>query len=556
MAWALFSACSISIVSAAEIDAGAILNKYRQELTPGFLQLPTPAGDATQEMFHGFQIDNLPESAQQEAKEYVALQIGQEVIVKSLMAHLERHLQNLGHAYVFQRAEEQMAPGAPVKLKAFKVTFGRVIVNNNSGIDTDFAKRVLSYGIASGAPVDRAQLERNSTVLSEVEGITNNYQMKPGQQIGVTDLVAQLEPGRLYNGSVTLDNSGTETLGQATLRGDVALNNKLGRGDVLRAYGLLTQHSHMAGADASVLVDPSGWRLGVSYSEFSYGYGATNGSTGLATHFDGSSKNTGLSASYPLIRSEFGRHTFAANLDHARTLGDAVVGSSTQTNHLTDTTNDKWSLSVYGIQALGHNMSGSYQSVLTYGHARQNIASAALQDAGSSKQMGHYAKLFLSGSLSKGLTLGQQSFVGNLSASLQMANRNLPGSEKMYFGGMTQMRAWMPQAVPVDEAFYTEWKIDKQLTNQLRVGVFVEMAQYRQNHTNYMASVDNRSVATAATNTGQMADWGVSMLFQISPQWQVKGFVANKLTADPSVNTQALSDASRTRGWVSLTRVF
>ena len=552
LAWACICAPSY----AAEIDAGAILNKYRQELSPDFLQLPMATVSVALEKFNGFEIDNLPDAARQLVTQFVAPQVGQDVPVNSLIGYLERHLQDKGFPYVFQRVEEKLEAGLPIKLKAFQVRFGQVIVNNSSGLNAEFAKRVLSYGIESGAAVNRAQLERNSTVLSEIEGVVNTYQMKPGQQTGVTDLVAQLETGRLFNGSATLDNSGTDALGRNTVRGDVALNNQLGQGDVLRAYGLATENSQMLGVDASLMASPSGWRLGLSYSRFGYDYGAGNSLTELTTRYKGTSNNTGLSASYPLVRYELGRHTFSANLDQSRSVGDAIVGTSTDLNHLTDTVTEKLGLSVFGIQALGNNLTGAYQAILTRGRARQDVASAALQDAGSAQQMGDFQKLFLSGSLSNALMVGNEQVVASVVASAQAANRNLPGSEKAYFGGMSQMRAWVAQAVPADEAVYAEFKLEKQLNAQLRLGLFAELAYFRQNHSNYLAAVDNLSVETAPTNEGRMTDLGMSLQYQVGPQVQFKGFVAHKLGNDPSVNTKPLADESRTRAWLSLTRLF
>jgi hemolysin activation/secretion protein len=404
--------------------------------------------------------------------------------------------------------------------------------------------------------VNRAQLERNSSVLSEIEGVTNSYQMQPGQQLGVTDLVSKLEQGPWFNGSATLDSSGSDTLGVATLRGDVAVNNKLGRGDVFRAYGLVTQNSNLAGLDASVLASPSGWRVGASFSRFSYDYGVSDSLSGLNTGYTGTSTNTGLSATYPLVRYESGRHTFSANLDQSRSVGDAAVGASAQLNHLSETATEKLALSVFGIQAIGNDWTGSYQTVLTAGSARQGVASAALQDAKSSQQMGQFSKLFLSGTLSKGLTLGGEQVLASVATSIQVASKNLPGSEKMSFGGISQMRAWAPQAVPADAAVYAEFKLEKQVSEQLRLGLFVEVAQFRQNHTNYLAAVDNLSVSTAATNEDNMADLGLSFQYQLDPRTQIKGFVAQKLSKDPSINTKPLSDASRTRAGLSLTRVF
>ena len=68
--------------------------------------------------------------------------------------------------------------------------------------------------------------------------------------------------------------------------------------------------------------------------------------------------------------------------------------------------------------------------------------------------------------------------------------------------------------------------------------------------------MDNLSVETAPTNEGRMTDLGMSLQYQVGPQVQFKGFVAHKLGNDPSVNTKALADESRTRAWLSLTRLF
>jgi hemolysin activation/secretion protein len=544
-------------LSAAEIDAGAVLNRYRQELTPG---LPAPAalsGETRLEAFNGFEFVDLPAPAQDVAKAFLLPQLGQQVVQQQLISQLERHLQDAGLPFVFALIPATRPTDLP-KLKAYQVAFGKVKVANQSAFDTDMAQRVLSHNMQPGKPVDRIQLERNSTILLEVDGLSSRFQMVPGEHPGVTDLLASLAAGRPFVGSVTVDNSGSDRLGKNILRGDVAINNKLGMGDVFRLYGLRSQYSKMAGFDASYLAASAGWRLGLSLSRFSYGYDVGAEAPVLNNRSTGSASNLGLSAVYPWIRNEYGRHTLSLNFDRGHTLGDATLTTelTSSERNLSNILNTKWNASVYGIQALPKEFSISYQAALSAGKARQDNASAALQDQTSARQMGTYGKLFLTASLSKQLQLGEQIWLGTLNASAQRANVNLPGSEKMYFGGANQMRAWASQAVPVDEAAYAEWKFERLLNAQWRAGVFAEAAHYKQNHSNYLTSVGSTSVATDLSNIGRMADWGLSASYQPRSNTLIKASVARKLTSEPSVNTQTLLDPSRTRGWLSLSYLF
>lgn len=394
-------------LSAAEIDAGAVLNRYRQELTPG---LPAPAalsGEARFEAFNGFEFVDLPAAAQDVAKAFLLPQVGQQVVQQQLISQLERHLQDAGLPFVFALMPATRPTDLP-RLKAHQVAFGKVTVANQSAFDTELARRVLSHNMQSGQPVDRIQLERNSAILLEVDGLSSRFQMVPGEHPGVTDLLASLGAGRPLVGSVTVDNSGGDSLGRNTVRGDVAINNKLGMGDVFRLYGLHTRHSTMAGLDASYLAASAGWRLGLSLSRFSYGYDVGAAAPVLNNRSTGSATYLGLSAVYPWIRNEYGRHTVSLNHDRARTLGDATLSTelTSAERNLSNILNTKWSASIYGIQALPKEFSVSYQVALSGGHARQDNVSAALQDQTSARQMGTYGKLFLTASLSKQLQLG------------------------------------------------------------------------------------------------------------------------------------------------------
>lgn len=64
--------------------------------------------------------------------------------------------------------------------------------------------------------------------------------MAPGTDLGTSDLIVEIAPGRSVTGSIEGDNSGNRYTGYYRAGGSVNFNNPLGIGDVASVRGLVS----------------------------------------------------------------------------------------------------------------------------------------------------------------------------------------------------------------------------------------------------------------------------------------------------------------------------
>ena len=578
---AIAIACSVLILQAQAIEvvppsadtfnAAGMLNQYKQSLDSLISTAPLNDGAANYQEFNGFDFEGLTPTQKSRAQSLVAPYVGKKIIIGKLINELERNFQDQGDPFVFVLTETKALP----VLTASKVNYGKAEINNASNLNSSLLQGILDFGVKDGAPVDRPQLERNTSVLNEVPGVINQFGMRPGAKQGDTDLVANVNTGPWYNGSVTVDNSGTKSLGVVTGKGDFSLNNLFGFGDIIRLFGLGSSNSNMEGVDVSAIVHPSGLRAGASASRFAYGYNTLAQTTtfdtlgnpawlnNINTRYTGTSDDIGAYLSYPLTRSEYSRQSITLNYDHVTNVSNAfiaqdstsAINGSTQSKsanfNLSNTTVDKVALGTFGVTSIPFQIVSSYQASVTGGNAVQNLADVSAIDAASAKQMGTFLKLTGSGLLSRNINIADSDFTLTGSGSLQLANKNLPSSEKAYLGGMTQMQAWAPQVLATDQMAYAQIKFEKQIIPNVSAGVFVEGSYSQQNTNAYQTSF-----GTIATGNNFMSDAGLSLSYQSSQNISLNASVASKLSGNPKVNGIPIQDNSNVRGWVGATIRF
>jgi len=580
-------ACSLLLANANAVEvipptadvfsAGGLLNQYKQSLDSLVSATPLGSGSTEYVQFDGFQFAGLDAAQQERAQELVKPYLGKKIILGKLISDLERDFQDAGQPFVFILSKnDAKSKGLPL-LTATKVTYGKAQIVNESRLNNGLLDGIINWGVSNNAPVDRPQLERNSSVLNEVPGIINQFGMRPGANEGDTDLVAKSIDGPWYGGSATVDNSGTKSLGVINGKADLSLYNLLGFGDIYRFFGLVSANSNMEGVDVSSLVHPSGLRAGVSASRFAYGYNTqtssvtndTNGNpawlNSINTRYTGQSNDIGAYLSFPLTRTEYSRQSLTLNYDYVTNVSNAFVAQQSQQANgpaqqssagnfnLSNYTINKLALGTFGVSSLPLQIVSSYQTSITGGNAVQNLAGVALTDAQGAKQMGSYGKLTGSGILSRAFTIADADFNLSASGSVQLANKNLPSSEKAYLGGMTQMQAWAPQAIAADQMVYTQIKLDKPITPELSIGVFVEASQSQQNTRSYQITAP---AATVGHGNNFMSDAGLAINYQPVQNVTLTGSVASKLSGNPTVYGTPIQDNSNVRGWIGATVRF
>lgn len=126
-----------------------------------------------------------------------------------------------------------------VEIAVLEGRFSQLELRNTSRLSDDLARDTLSQA-ASGAVIQQAPLERDLLLLKDLAGVASAATLKPGAEVGTSDLVVDITPTRTFTGTLEGDNYGNRYTGSLRLGGSVAAANLAGRGDLLSIRGLVT----------------------------------------------------------------------------------------------------------------------------------------------------------------------------------------------------------------------------------------------------------------------------------------------------------------------------
>jgi hypothetical protein len=76
-----------------------------------------------------------------------------------------------------------------------------------------------------------APLERGLLLMSDLPGVTVQSTLTPGQQVGTSDLLVDVDDARRVQGSIDADNEGNVYTGRVRIGGTLQVNDLLGIGD-------------------------------------------------------------------------------------------------------------------------------------------------------------------------------------------------------------------------------------------------------------------------------------------------------------------------------------
>lgn len=302
------------------------------------------------------------------------------------------------------------------------------------------------YGVQAGGLLDTLSLERVMFALNDSPGVQAKATLTPTGDEGVYNLSIQTTPQRGWDASLALDNQGAGSTGRIRLTGVGRLNNPLGIGDNLDVQTLISTGAHVRvgriAYELPVAYTPA--RLSVAYAKVNY---AVRGDFAyLDPH--GTARVAEANLSYPLIRSR------------SRTLM-ARVGA--ESKNLTDQLGaaelrgDKRILA--GTAGLNYEsrdafLGGGFNGAsanLHWGHLKFKTEADAQFDStlGDYGTAGRFGRVELQYSRLQNLVKGTSLYV---SASQQLASRNLDAAEKMTLGGPRGVRAYPTAEGASDEA--------------------------------------------------------------------------------------------------------
>ena len=459
----------------------------------------------------------------------------------SQLGALARRLTDYYHAHGYPLARAiipaQTIRAGVIRFEIIEARYGKVALDNHSRVGDRLLEATLA-GLQSGAVVAGAQLDRALLLLSDIPGVNVDALLRPGTEVGTSDLqVATTSPSPL-SGDVTADNAGDRYSGRARVGGTLNWLDPLHQGDILSATGLTTGDSgtNYGRLDYAATLDGEGTQLGAGYSTLDY---RLSGSLSpLDAH--GDAQDASVWTKQPLVRSREMNLDGQLQYDYLQ-LNDEIGRDDSETpRHLNTLTASLAGNKRDGLGAGGLN---TWTASWTYGRVGFENAAAESTDAQGVDAQGTFSRWNVS--LGRLQTLGAHDAV-YLEAAGQWANRNLDSSQQMVVGGPGSVRAYDVDALSGDagyqfsaelrHSFLTSWH------GQWQAIAFIDDAHLR---------VDEK-VFAPGPNTASLTGAGAGLNWAGPAQVQASLTIAAPIGGRPEL----AGDAASARVWLQASKGF
>ena len=456
----------------------------------------------------------------------------------------------------------QKIAGGVVKILVTEAKLGKVIVDQPQG-PTRFSKEraatYITYANPVGDPLSMPAIEHAILILNETPGVMVSSQLEPGENDGEADLRLQLTQPNMVQGRVEANTYGSRTTGANQGIFALNINNPIGIGEQFSLNGIASQGSQYVQGAVSVPVSPDGMRLGLAGTFLNYKNVSNYAYNGGA----GDAWTTGLSAAYPLIRSQGANLNGSVNYD---------IKSYNNRNFVSDSV-----ISAYNINNISAGLSGNFVDGL--GHGAINNGSVSLVFghldilATSQANYGLYAipnttppaygvvtpsnftKLSFAANRTQYLV---EDGTTNLYAAVsgQFASVNLNTAEQLYLGGPYGVRAYpVAQSGGAQGGIFTV-ELRHKLYEKFTLSTFFDagvVQQYKNLYPGWQGQTNaNNTYSLMGAGFGVKWDyegWGISAMVA----WKVGQNPLYSYTGQP-VNTDGTS--TQPRGWVSASYNF
>lgn len=380
-------------------------------------------------------------------------------------------------------------------------------VLNQSIVNKSVLDNIVTAQGLNGKIIQSAELDRELLLMADLPAIGSvDGLLKPGKDVGTSDLYITVTPGKSYEGQVSLDNYGNRYTGQTRLNGSVDVNSPFRIGDRLSVRATLTNEHLLYGRLSYDLpANGNGLRLGGALSSSRYELGQEFASLDAS----GTAHTGGLYALYPVLRGLNANVWLRGGLDY-RKLKDEVRSTSVNVRKSIKA----GTLEAYGdlSDSLGGGAYSTWRATATFGDLSIDSAAALAQDQAGPRANGGYHKLEVTATRLQTIT-PRTSFFASLNA--QWAGKNLDSSEKFSLGGMYGVRAY-PQGEAVgDNGWLGNLEVRQDFTAGLQGAVF-----YDHGHVQH-----NRDAFASGSNAQTLKGYGASLAFKYR-DFIVKGTVA------------------------------
>lgn len=424
-----------------------------------------------------------------------------------------------------------------VKLQVVEAKFGTTVIQGTqSRVTPEFLTEAIASIQASGEHIATQRIDRALLLLNDIPGLTAAGNLIEGQQMGETNLLLGVDNGPAFAGNVSADNNGSRSTGLDRVLASLNINGPLQLGDQLGLTALKTQGSDYQRVGYTLPVGYDGLRAGAHATHLTYGLVSDFASLGVS----GSSFSTGLDVSYSLLRSQPANINLVGSYDQKRFDNNNASGSVSHYNI------DVYSLGVNATQLDDWNGGGMSNASATLTTGKVNLDGSANQssDTQGAATAGNYSKLSLSLSRSQKLDTDLSAY---LAFNMQVANKNLDSSERLYLGGASGVRAYPTSEGGGSVAQTLTAELRKQLDNHYTLTGFYDRGHAQAFKNNAYADGSSSLNSGSAPNNYTLSGYGASLAWQSLTGTELKATFARRLGTSPLANSSTGNDGDGTR---------
>jgi hemolysin activation/secretion protein len=410
--------------------------------------------------------------------------------------------------YPFARAylPEQKLAGGELLITIIEGRYGQV--------DGGEAQAWLA-DLKPGAVIESAALERSTLILDDQPGIKTAPLMRPGQEPGTGDLVANAVRTPGFAGDVSLDNHGSRYIGVYRATTSLRYDSPFMWGDQITARLLASDDNLWLGSlGYSAPLGASGLRGQVGYSHTAYELGKNFSNLNAK----GTAKTSSLGLSYPILRSQQVNLNLSGVYQHKALNDKNGLAASDD-----DKNSDSLALSLGFDRRDNLGGGGITYGALAYNHGNLRLSSAlAKADIESAQNTrGSFDKWNLDLARIQATSVSSVSLFGRLSA--QRAGKNLDSSEGYSLGGAQGVRAYSQGEGTGDEGYLVQLEARYQM-GSLAPYVFHDAGRVTVNANNAQLTTPSNANSRSLAGSGLGVRYSAGRLsVDAALAWRTKG---------------------------------
>ena len=457
------------------------------------------------------------------------------VTLNSLTRYCRAHGYPAAAAYV----PAQESRDGMVTIRVIPGRYGAIKFDNQTNMKERVAQSFVN-GLKPGQIIRTSNLESALYSLSDISGTRAVGVLSPGKEFGTSDLTVRIEKGKGTNTVLYVENYGSQNSGRYRYGLQENIYDVGGTGGKLSAGTLISnQDMHNYYVNYEALVGHGGTTFGVGYSRMDYKVGGAL----RALQAEGTANTLSVFGSRPIYHFTRSGLTFIYGYDYRKLDDDitAFPGMDSQ----------KHSHSVHaGVTGFERRdgLAVNYEAKVTTGSmSMDSERSRSMDTTYGEHTSGRYTKG--EGNFTVVQQLGHRADV-MIKGSGQIASHNLDGSEEMYLGGASGVRAY-PQGEgsgdeglmgTIETRFYTN------------VPGLVASTYFDIGHVWYRKDGGLESASGGQPSSGEtLRGWGIGLSYTKPNDWFARLDYARRIGDDPNLSQSAKATG---RTWFMLGKIW